>query len=102
MATGWLTFTDFKAGRAIAIRAPAQGHHGEISLRSESEGGRTWCDPDGNLAVVEITLDPTTGLPVEDLDYGDLQATDLLHAPTLGPGMGMDGVVWSRMAAERD
>lgn len=93
MATGWLTFTDFKAGRAIAIRAPTRGRYGEISLRIESEAGRIWCAPDGDPAVVEIRLDTTTGLPVEVLEYGDLQASDLLHAPTLGPGMGMDGVV---------
>ena len=100
MNAEWLTFTDFKDGRAIAIRRPITGHWRGIDLRVESDRGRVWCFDDGTPAVVEMKLDQETGLPVADFDYAGLYASDLLHSPTLGPGM-MEGVVWSRMAADQ-
>ena len=50
------------------------------------------------MCVVEMALDPSAVVLVDDADLGELRLWDLIHSPTLGPPH-TDGVVWSRVAA---
>jgi hypothetical protein len=103
MPEGWLTFTDFSGQRAIAIKAPVGGHWDAIKLTDDSDAVKIWRTENGDPAVVEMKLDPRSGEPVDDLwEFEGVQLHDLLHSPTLGPGM-VEGIVWSRLpgAGER-
>ena len=99
MAQGWLTFTDFSAGRAIAIRVPV-GHHWEgVSWTVHSEAVTVWRTEAGEPAVIDMQLDASSGLPPDEDVVDGLPLRSVLHGPTLGPGLpGMtDGVVWSSL-----
>jgi hypothetical protein len=103
MPEGWLTFTDFGGLRAIAIRAPVGGHWDAITLANDFDAVKIWRTDDGEPAVVEMKLDPRSGYPVDELwEFEGIRLLDLLHSPTLGPGM-VEGVVWSQLeGAARD
>lgn len=103
MPEGWLTFTDFRSMRAIAVRAPVDGHWDGITLTDDSGPVKVWRTQNGRAAVVEMDLNQRSGDPIDEFGVVDgIRLADLLHSPTLGPSM-IDGVIWSRLkGAGRD